>query len=208
APSTPASSSGSDLRRSGDEHDFDASIALPALFVAVGGGGSILGEAGGGQPIPRDLRVILEEADDVGGASRGELPVGGIALAKLGRDDAGAVRVAADLDDAVLEARERAGDLEQDLPPLLFDLRLAGVEQDLVRDVDDEIVAAPENGDVAALDFDLEVGREVFLQAIERLDRLLLLLLHLRVLGGELVALALELRARLLDLFRLGSELV
>src|SRR5688572_16261524 len=92
------------LRRQQDE--LDAAVLLAGWFGRVAGDRTELREAGGDQARAGELAAVFEEADDVGGARGGELPVGWEAFLRLRVRDAHLVGVSANLDGVILQAGE------------------------------------------------------------------------------------------------------
>src|SRR5690606_2682059 len=112
----------------------------------------------------------------------------------------------ADLDDVPRELREALGHLREYLATALRDVRLPGVEQDLVGDVHHELVSTTAELDVPALDLDLELRGQIRLDRLELGLELLLLRDRLRQLHGDLHLLAGELADVLLRAAELGLE--
>src|ERR1700741_4881314 len=117
-----------------DQRNFDSPVLLPSFGAVVRRDWSVLGAAGGDEPLGRDA-VVLEETHHRGGARSRELPVRRKHFLQAAADRH-VVGVADDADRLVLVALERVRDLLQDLLAGVLEVRAAGVEEELLRDVD------------------------------------------------------------------------
>src|SRR5690606_19606233 len=117
------------LRRRRQQHHLDAAVLLAAAAAGVRGDGAVLREAGGEEPRSWDLALVLQEAHDVGGARRRQLPVRGEAIVEL-RRDGHVVGVAAHLDYLIAHLGEGLAHLGEYLLTAVVELSLARVEED------------------------------------------------------------------------------
>src|SRR5690606_10829106 len=141
-----------------EEADLDPPVPPPASRGAVGGHGPVLGHASRHEAVAGDLHLLLQEANDVGGAGHRELPVGGESLGELAGDRL-VVGMSGDLDDLVRDLGQRLPDLAQHFLPRVVELRLARVEDDLVDEVHHELAALLGDEDVALGDLRLKPCR-------------------------------------------------
>src|SRR5262245_12977692 len=181
-----------------DQRNLDAPVLLPSLGAVVGCDRSVLGAAGGDQPVGWDAGV-LEEAHYRRGARRRQLPVRRKRFLQPAADRH-VVGVADDADRLVVVALERVRDLLQDLLAGVLEVGAAGVEEQLLRDVDGQHALELAHLELALLHFLVEVREQL---VVARLGHLLAAL--------ELRALRLERRdllAKAVLLFRQAVSLL
>jgi len=182
-----------------ENHDGDSTVARPPLRRRVVRDGTVLAIPDRAQPAGIHSRLFAEEPDRGGRARRRKLPVAGI------RNVDGHIVGVADhvhLPMGMLGQHRRQP--PQNLLPLRLELRLPGVEQDVVQDLDGELALQIGDGDGLRL----EGPPHLLLEALLRPGRLLLFGLEAIDLGLVTAQLARALLGQIPRLRQLPARLV